>query len=422
MVAKKLGLTRRRFIKTLGIGSSLIILKPGMGVVYGAKEKEAIVIGYHQGLSGPFAAASYWQAKAATVAVERINKTGGISGRPVRLALEDDELKVATGVRKMRKLLLDDEADFILGSTHAGVDLACIPLAKEFKTIYWPMGQAREILGEGGNRYVFHSYGTVAQQMKAVISEELIKDMGSKWSIMYADYAYGQSLNTECTGNLTKLGINVLGHIPYPMGTSDFVPYILKIPSPTEAMLVVVPGADILPFYKQMLKSGPKVNMISSVGAFLALTPIDFKVLEGFRVVEIFPVELKYKDTPYAREYRRLMGIDEHGKEIGENRWDVVNYDWYTWEAISWIKKGIEDSGWKSKKDNLKFMEALEGASVKESLDFPQGAKTMRAQDHQCFVDHWVSIVREGRLVVERRVPKEKGMYPPDVDRTKEKI
>ena len=417
----KSSMNRRQFIKTACIGSA-ILAAGGTQLVYGSPKKDAIVIGYQIGLSGPFAPLAYWQHKGAVAAVKRINSSGGIKGRPVKLVVEDDELKVATGITKMKKLILSDKADFVLGSTHAGVDIASVPVATQFKTIYWPMGQARDLAGKATNRLIFLSYGTVAQQMKVVISPTLIKDMGRKWSIIYADYAYGQSLNIEGSANLKKHEAEILSQIPYPMGVTDFVPYILKIPSSTEAMLVICPGTDILPFYKQLLKSRVQVNMISSVGAFGSLTPDDFEMLEGFRVGEVFPMNLKYKDTPYVRKYRELIGLDEYGKEIGTNTWNLCNYDWYTWEAISWIKKGIIDSGWESKNDNMKFIEALEGASVEESLDFWQGPKTMRAQDHQCFVDHWVSQVRKGRLVAERKISGKEGIYPPDVDRRKESI
>jgi hypothetical protein len=56
------------------------------------------------------------------------------------------------------------------------------------------------------------------------------------------------------------------------------------------------------------------------------------------------------------------------------------------------------------------------------SMDFFQDPKTMRAQDHRCFVDHLISRVKRGSLVVERKIPGKERIYPRDVDLTKEKI
>ena len=71
------------------------------------------------------------------------------------------------------------------------------------------------------------------------------------------------------------------------------------------------------------------------------------------------------------------MGVDENGKEIGGNQWLAEFINRATWTHVNLIKKGIEASGWKSKDDNLKMIEAMEGMKLEESDDFPQG-----------FIDH----------------------------------
>ena len=51
------------------------------------------------------------------------------------------------------------------------------------------------------------------------------------WTIIYADYAWGQSTNQESKLFIEKAGGKVLASIPVPLDTKDFVPYVAQIPA-----------------------------------------------------------------------------------------------------------------------------------------------------------------------------------------------
>ncbi len=123
----------------------------------------------------------------------------------------------------------------------------------------------------------------------------------------------------------------------------------------------------------------------------------------------------------FDKEYRRLVGIDAQG--FGKDGVvSTISFCYAPWEHVHYIKHGIERSGWKSRKDNPGFIQALEGLQVKASLDFPQGDKLMRAQDHQVFHDQYIERIEQGKIVVKQYVAKEKVSYEPKVDYTKEKV
>ena len=109
--------TRRTFLKVAGTGA---VAAAGAGlapaIVRGAAKE--IVIGCQADLTGGFASWGYWLEKAAKAAVERINREGGIGGRPVKYVVEDTESNPVTGTRKMRRLIQREEADFLIGTVH----------------------------------------------------------------------------------------------------------------------------------------------------------------------------------------------------------------------------------------------------------------------------------------------------------------
>ena len=135
----------------------------------------------------------------------------------------------ASGARKLRNLVQRLNAEFIVGSVHSGVMLAAIPIASELKTIYFSTGEATEATGAKGTRFSFRT-GTDTYSIAAASLPWCVENFGKKWTIIYADYAWGQSTNQESTNYIEKSGGKVLNSIPIPLDAKDFVPYLSQIP------------------------------------------------------------------------------------------------------------------------------------------------------------------------------------------------
>jgi len=66
---------------------------------------------------------------------DRINKAGGINGRPVELIVADYESKPDVGRRKAEKLAVEDMVDAHVGGVLSNVCLACMPVWEEQKIV-----------------------------------------------------------------------------------------------------------------------------------------------------------------------------------------------------------------------------------------------------------------------------------------------
>ena len=141
---------------------------------------------------------------------------------------------------------------------------------------------------------------------------------------------------------------------------------------------------------------------------------------------ESLPRNLKDKDTQAIREIRKAIGVDENGKEIGSNRYLADSYYWATWENVYMFKRGIEEAKWKSKADNARLIRALENMKMEEGIEFPQGAKEIRPQDHQAFLDFYLTRINDkGGLDTVRKIDRKAAVYPvnpPGTDYTKEQV
>ena len=369
-----------------------------------------IIIGHHCELTGGFASWGYWHDKAAKKAVELINKSGGIAKRKVELVTEDTESNPATGARKLRNLIQRANAEFVVGSVHSGVMLASIPIATELKTIYFSTGEATEATGAKGTRYSFRT-GMDTYSMAAVGVPWCMENLGKNWTIIYADYAWGQSHFQEARAIVEKLGGKVVGNIPVPLDAKDFVPYLTQIPAETQVVFSIFFGSMSVAFYTQSssMGIGKKMKMYSVNGTLEAIAPADIEgAAEGVYIIENFPRVLKYKDDAFHKEHNKIMEIDDiDARDSNSKRVMAKSHAWQSWEDVFALKAAIETSGYKTRKDTEGVIRALEGLQMKNSLGHPQGDKLLRKEDHCGIIDCYISRIESGRYEVKKKIAKE---------------
>ncbi len=419
------GLNRRSFLSHAlagGVAAGTAYL--GLTRDLYAQASGPIILGNHCELTGGFASWGYWHDKAAKAAVKLVNEQGGIAGRKVELATEDTESNPATGVRKLRSLIERSGANFIVGSVHSGVMLASVPVATELKTVYFSAGEATEVTGSKGTRYSFRT-GTDTYGLAAAGAPWAFANLGKTWTIISPDYAWGHSHYQEHKAVIEKLGGKVHPPIFVPLDAKDMVPYLAKIPQDTEVLFSVFFGAQSIAFYTQAKTMGLEktMRMYSICGTMEAIAPADLQgAAEGVYLVENFPRMLKFKDDAFHKDHNRLMDIDDvDAREKTSSRVMAKSHAWQSWENVFALKQAIETSGWKTKKDDVLVIEALEGMVMENSLGHPQGGKRLRKEDHSGIIDCYISRVEDNKFEVKKTITKdelEKAM-PPRVDLAK---
>jgi branched-chain amino acid transport system substrate-binding protein len=410
-VMKQSKISRRSFLETALAGgalagtASLTITKDLF-----AQASGPIVIGHHCDLTGVISSWGVWHDRAAKAAVDIINKGGGIAGRKVELVTEDTESDPASGARKLRNLIQRSNAEFIVGSVHSGVMLAALPIASEAKTIYFSTGEATEVTGAKGTRFSFRT-GTDTYSIAAASMPWCVENFGKVWTIIYADYAWGQSTNQESKLFIEKAGGKVLTSIPVPLDTKDFVPYLAQVPGDTQVVLPAFIGSLSVAFYTQAKTMGldKKAKMFSSSASLESIDPGDVQgAAEGVYFFENFPRTLAAKNDEFHKEFNKRMGIDDiYARDIGGKGVMDKSHGWQAWEDVFAIKQAVEASGYKTRKDVEGVIKALEGMQMTNSLGHPQGDKLIRKEDHAGILDCYISRVENGTFEVKKRIPKE---------------
>ena len=410
-------ITRRRWLGLSAaaagaVGASLVVPAPWRSAFGQAKPYK---IGTLQPLSGAAAAGGKTALVGSQMAVNRINKAGGLNGRPIELIVADYESKPDVGRRKAEKLAVEDKIDLHQGGFLSNVCIACMPVWEEHKILNM-IGVCLDttITTSKCSRYTFRPFDYAPAQAVA-FAPYLVKKLGKKWHIAYADYSWGQSTRDAYADQIKKAGGEVVDTTGIPLGTADMTPFLSKITGNFDGFFGIFFGKDGITIGNQAYDLGmTKKYKWAGDGAIAESTnlPALGSKIEGFVGINRYiPVLEGPLNTPAHKKFFdeavvRLKQIDPSGPL--PDRYVQSNF-----EAMNFVKLGIQKSGFKGREDTMKLIEALEGMEVKASDDFPQGDKTLRKDDHQAFVSEFIFDIKGGKHRIVEVVPKEKTMFPP---------
>jgi branched-chain amino acid transport system substrate-binding protein len=410
--------TRRRLIgygtaAAGALGATMLVPAPWREAFGQAKPYK---IGTMQPLSGTAAAGGKTALVGVQMAVDRINKSGGINGRPVDLIVADYESKPDVGRRKAEKLVVEDQIDAHVGGYLSNVCLACVPVWEENKVVNM-IGVCLDttLTTSKCSRYTFRPFDYAPAQAVA-FAPYMVSKLGKKWHIAYLDYAWGQSTRDAFIEQIKKAGGDVVGTTGIPLGAADMTPFLSKIGGEFDGIFGILFGANAITFLNQAYDLGlSRKYKMAGDGAMVEsvqLPAIGHKA-EGFVGINRYvPVLDPPLNTPSHKKFfddavARLKQIDPTGPL--PDRYVQSNY-----EAMNALKIGMEKSQFQGRKDSMKLIEALEGLEMKEGDDFPQGDKVLRKEDHQAFLREFIFDIKDGKHRILETIAKEKTVVPPD--------
>ncbi|MBI4587689.1 MAG: ABC transporter substrate-binding protein [Candidatus Rokubacteria bacterium] len=323
-------------------------------------------------LSGPFKDIGERYLLGVKFAVEEINGSGGINGRPIKLYLDDSQLKPDVAQRKAIKYILDDGVKIIMGFTGTHVAKAVAQVAAKHKVIVVQYSaEADELTGKDHVPYVFRLALTTSMHAAATTAAFADKPH-KKFYLLNQDYAYGHDVAKAYKKSLDRLkpGWQLAGEEYHPLATKDFAPYIQKIiAAGPDAVLTGNWGSDLSVLVKQAGKFGVKVPF----GHQFLSDPVAMREI-GEAAIGHFTSEVYMLgvDTPPNREFIERW----HRKfKDTENPWPEFTigkaYNTTMFMAAA-LKKANSD-------DADAVIRAWEGMAYESLI----GRQVMRACDHQ---------------------------------------
>ena len=365
---------RRSFLTSAGAGVAVLAF-PG---ILKAQSKEPFRIGFPGPLTGPFAALANDQQRGAQLAEAELNAKNGILGHKVEILFRDDQLKPAVGAQRTQELIEKDKCAFIVGGLAAHVQMAINEQTKKSKVMFISVSQSDEISAKPDTSpLTFHEALNPTITSRAM-GTWIAQNLGKKWWVIYADYAWGKQNNMVLTETLKKLGGTVVGSTPYPLGQPEFSAHLPKIIAAKPEVLVhVTPGADDIAFLKQAISFGMKKEMKFA------------KPLHWIPQAKEGGPELYNDVYGVMNFYWELQDTNASAKRYVESYRKKFNappgdYGAYAYSAIMEVARGCELA---KSTDSAKVADALR---ANPEYDHYKGKQWWRKCDNKSFQDMWI--------------------------------
>lgn len=359
----------RRTILRAGVAAGA--LQVASPFILTARGETSVKIGLVDPFTGVYAAFAQGEAEGGKLAIEHINKKGGILGRPVELLIEDSANDVGTGVQKARKLIERDQVDAIIGDVNSGIAYAIAGVTSELKKLHIVSGGHTDpITGKDCKWNVFRVCNTTGMDANA-ITHTLIEKLGKKWFFLAPDYAYGHSSVDSLAANL-KQANGTYDSAFAPTGTTDYSSYLIKAKAFAPDVLInVMGGVDQINSLKQFIQFGldKQMKVAGTLFELESLRAVPKEALVGWWVMEWW---WNQPDVPHVKEF-----VADVKKAVGKT---PTARHWFGYASVQTIALVANQE---KTLDGVKLAHAMQDFVLPPEVALQPGKTYYRAGDHQ---------------------------------------
>ncbi len=340
------------------------------------------------------------------LALEEINATGGVLGRPLEVIDRDDAGKPGEAVTAANELVTREGVDLLMGTFFSHVGLAVSDFARQRQVLFVaaePLTDA--LIWSKGNAYTFRLRPSTGMQAR-MLAEEAAKLEATRWASIAPNYEYGTSAVAAFRKALAALrpDIEWVNEQWPPQGKIDAgATAQALVQAEPDAIFNATFGPDLAKFVREgttrgLFEDRAVVSLLTGEPEYL--DPLGAETPEGW-IVTGYPWDKvdTPENTAFVAAYQARFG---EPPRMGS----VVGY-----AAMKSVAAIIEKAG---STDTEAMIAAAKGVMV----DTPFGRISYRAADHQSTMGAFVgrTAVRDGQGTMVDFVYRDGGSVLPPED------
>ena len=334
-----------------------------------AASGNTIKVGILHSLSGTMAISERSVVDAEKLAIEEINKAGGVLGKQIEAIEEDGNSDWPTFAEKAKKLIDQDKVATVFGCWTSASRKAVLPVFESKKHLLWYPVQYE---GQEFSNNIFYTGAAPNQQIEPSV-EWLLKNKGKDFYLVGSDYVFPRTANTIIKAQLQALGGKTVGEDYIPLGNTEVKPVIDKIKQALPNGGVIynsLNGDSNVAFFIELPASGLNPDKYPSMSVSIAeeeVKAIGVDYLKGhFAGWNYFQTVDSPSSKKFVEAFKAKYGADRVVNDPMEAAYIMV----YLW------KQAVEKAGTADDLDKVK------AGAYGQTFDAPEGKVTMNPNHH----------------------------------------
>ena len=308
-----------------------------------------------------------------------------IAGQKVNWIILDDASDTTKAVTNTRKLIAENKADVILGSTITPNSLAMVDVAAESETPMISLAASARIIDPANpkSRWIFKTPQNDSLMADAIVGHMKANGVKTLGYVGFND-AYGEGWLAEMKRATAAAGITIAAEEKYNRADPSVTGQVLKlVAANSDAVLIAASGTPAATPHKELKARGYKGKIYQTHGVANA----DFLRVVGADGNGSFlpsgPM-LVYEQLPDSNPIKKVAAdyIGKYEAKFGPRS----TFGGHAWDASMLLERAVPEALKKGQPGTREFRVALRDAleGIKEAVG-THGVFTMTATDHLGF-------------------------------------
>ena len=349
-----------------------------------------IRVGILHSLSGTMAISEVSLKDVELMAIEEINKAGGVLGKKIEPVIEDGASDWPNFAEKAKKLIEKDKVSTVFGCWTSASRKAVLPVFEKLDHQLWYPVQYE---GLECSKNIFYTGAAPNQQIEPAVTW-LLKNKGKKMYLLGSDYVFPRTANAIIKAQLKKEGGTLVGEEYTPLGATEYNTIIAKIKkAKPDSIFSTLNGDSNVAFYKQMKDAGISAKEIPVMAVSVAedeLRGIGGKTAEGHYAAWNY---FQSVDTPANKEFVKKFKAKFGKDRVTDDPIEAAYIAVYLWKQAVEKAKTVD-------------IAKVRNAAYGMTFDAPEGKVTVDTNNHIYKTVRIGEILPTGQFKVVYATPK----------------
>jgi urea transport system substrate-binding protein len=200
---------------------------------------------------------------ATLLAIDEINQSGGVLGRPIEAIVEDGESNGQTFASKAEKLITEDNVCAVFGCWTSASRKTVLPVFERFDhLLFYPV----QYEGLEHSKNIVYTGAAPNQQIIPAVKWCVVLQKKTRLFLVGSDYVFPRCANAIIRDAAAELGAKVVGEEYLPLGASDASEIARRIAEEKpDVILNTINGSSNIAFFRSLRDAGITSDKVPTI-------------------------------------------------------------------------------------------------------------------------------------------------------------